>query len=515
MNNKNTATVNNTEINPASESENPWKVLSDYGKEQSANTPESDDYYTFEGVEYRNIDKIDISTEQGKYEWLDSFVENDAKRCQSELEEAESEEDDELIEEAKNNLVEVQRKQAILRNRIDIDDKGVLENLKQELENARAKAADAIDKTPNERFMRLHQDSMLVWDLYAGLQHEMARRDPEYFGQKEMDVILKLEVEQAERRVERTMVDGYFGEDGFLHKTPNGEKTPTTATEDAEIDLKYAKQDAETFGLLMNNYQVANNYERPLAIKKEDFVPTIENFISEHSAQIDQINTSLKNLAKGTPEYNDGVAKRRKLASERNSARRLLTRYFDVPKSESAPSSTLESDADGGMVMEQISTGKTEEQIEAEKAKKRQDEEEAFQKRLREYWGKKSEGQQEKSPTSYYIEGGLVDKGVTIAVGQEIPDDWFEVRKTESVADDGLGLIITRDPKIDTLLRRATDVEFGKLSEDERRRYNYPALLEAVIAEARKTKRVPDIMGIINHQRAINDQREKVKQSYN
>ena len=29
------------------------------------------------------------------------------------------------------------------------------------------------------------------------------------------------------------------GEDGFLHKAPNGEKMPSAATEDAEIDLKY------------------------------------------------------------------------------------------------------------------------------------------------------------------------------------------------------------------------------------------------------------------------------------
>ena len=222
----------------------------------------------------------------------------------------------------------------------------------------------------------------------------MARRDPEYFGQEEMSATLKSEIAQAGKRVERTMVDGYFGKDGFIHKAPNGEKMPSAATEDAEIDLKYAKQDAETFDLLMNDYRAASDYNAvPRAIKKEDFVPTIDRFIEEHTTQIDQLIAESKTLSKGTPEYAENEAKRRKLAGERSSARRLVARYFSVPKPESSSSSTPESDADDGMNMKQVPAGKTKEQIEAEDAKKRQ-EEEAYQKRVNEYWKQKRQVEQ-------------------------------------------------------------------------------------------------------------------------
>ena len=160
----------------------------------------------------------------------------------------------------------------------------------------------------------------------------MTRRDAEYFGQEEMNRTLELEVAQAEKRVEQTMVDGYFGEDGSIHKAPNGENMPSAATEDAEIDLKYAKQDAETFNLLINDYQAANDYAAPRAIKKEDFAPTIDKFIENHTSQINQLMAESKTLTKGTAEYAENEAKRKQLAKERSSARRLNTRFFNIPK---------------------------------------------------------------------------------------------------------------------------------------------------------------------------------------
>ena len=351
-----------------------------------------------------------------------------------------------------------------------------------------------------------------------------------------MSATLKSEIAQAEKRVERTMVDGYFGEDGFLHKAPNGEKMPSAATEDAEIDLKYAKQDAETFDLLMNAYQAANDYNAPRAIRKEDFAPTIDNFINEHTTQIDQLRAESKTLIKGTPEYIENEAKRRKLAGERSAARRIVARYFNVPKPESASSSTIESDADDGMSMEQMPAGKTKEQIETEEAKKRQ-EEEAYQKRVNEYWEQKRQteqgqrennesrqqaredaeaekSQREETPASYRFEGGLVDKDVTITVGQEISNEWFESKTYEDGTNDGFRLNIARPPQIENYLSQALNIEFGKLSEDERRQYNYSALSKTIMAEAKRTKRVPDITSIMNHERAINDQRKKVEQFY-
>ena len=562
MQNGETPPTNNKEVNPATGSENPWQKMAEEapsfggGEKQSPNTSEaskdtaeSDDYYTFEGVGYRNIDKIDISTDQGKFEWIDSFVENANARLEDEQDNIvreeglygmDKKEQEEYLEyngayqDNKRSLDLARRQSKILEN-LDIDgDGGVL----GALERRRSSFAEVMN---NPRASKEAQEAAFQnWDtaasLYLILSGEMARRDPEYFGQEEMSATLKSEVAQAEQRVERTMVDGYFGEDGFLHKAPNGEKMPSAATEDAEIDLKYAKQDAETFDLLMNDYQAVNDYAAPRAIKKEDFAPTIDRFIDDHTTQIDQLRAESKTLAKGTPEYVENEAKRRKLAGERSSARRLVARYFNFPKPESASSSTPESGTDDGMNMEQVPAGKTKEQIEAEDAKKRQ-EEEAYQKRVNEYWEQKRQAeqgqreenerqqqvreeaevekrQQEKSPTSYHFEGGLVDGETTITVGQEIPDDWFESRTFGDRTSSGFGINIVRPPRIENYLSQALNIEFGKLSEAERQRYNYSALSGAIMEEAKRTKRVPDIANIMSHQLAVDKQREKVEQSF-
>ena len=147
-------------------------------------------------------------------------------------------------------------------------------------------------------------------------------------------------------------------------------------TEDAEIDLKYAKQDAETFDLLMGSYSAKNDYMVPRAIKKEDFMPTIDEFIEERTAQINQLNRQAEMFPKGSGQYAENQAKRTKLAKERSSARRLQARYFNVPKSETTAPSASESSADSGMGMEQTPAGKTEEQIEAEESKKKREENE-------------------------------------------------------------------------------------------------------------------------------------------
>jgi len=562
MQNGETPPTNNTEINPTTGSENPWQRMAEeappFGggekqysntSETGKNTNESDDYYTFEGVEYRNIDKIDISTDQGKFEWIDSLVGNANARLEDEQDNIireeglygmDKKEQEEYLEyndayqDNKRSLDLARRQSKILEN-LDIDgDGGVL----GALERRRNSFAEVMNnpKASKEAQEAAFQNWDAAANLYLILSGEMVRRDPEYFGQEEMSATLKSEVAQAEQRVERTMVDGYFGEDGFLHKAPNGEKMPSAATEDAEIDLKYAKQDAETFDLLMNDYQAANDYAAPRAIKKEDFAPTIDRFIDDHTTQIDRLRAESKTLTKGTPEYAENEAKRRKLAGERSSARRLVARYFNVPKPESASSSTSESDADDGMNMEQVPAGKTKEQIEAENTKKRQ-EEEAYQKRVNEYWeqkrqteqGQREENerqqqareeaeaekrQQEKSPTSYHFEGGLVDGEATITVGQEIPDDWFESRTSGDRTSSGFGVDIVRPPRIEGYLSQALNIEFGKLSEAERQRYNYSALSGAIMEEAKRTKRIPDIANIMSHQLAIDKQREKVEQSF-
>lgn len=510
---------NNSEINPTAGSESPWSKMAEEappfggGEKQSTDTfetsekskAESDDYYTFEGVEYRDISKIDISTNQGKFEWLDSLVENGNARFEDEQDNIireeglygmDAKEREEYLEyndayqDNKRSLEHAKRQRKIMEN-LDIDGDGGILGALERKRNAFAESANN-SSASSEAQEAAFKNWNAAADLYLLLSGEMARRDPEYFGQEEMSRTLELEVTQAEKRVEQTMVDGYFGEDGFIHKAPNGEKMPSAATEDAEIDLKHAKQDVETFNLLINDYQAANDYAAPRAIKKEDFAPTIDKFIDDHTVQLDQLMAESKTMAKGTPEYAENEAKRKKLASERSSAKRLVARYFNISKTETTSSPSFETDSDDGMSMEQMPAGKTDEQTKTEAR----------------------EHQEEQSPTSYHFEGGLVDKDATITVGQEIPDEWFESKTYEDNTGSGFGINITRSPQIEDYLSQALNIEFGKLSEDERRQYDYPALSKAIIAEARKTRRVPNIVNIMNHQRAVNEQREKVEQSY-
>lgn len=424
-----TPPTNNSEINPIAGNENPWSKMAEEappfggGEKKSADTSEtsekskaeSDDYYTFEGVEYRNIEKIDISTDQGKFEWLDSLVGNASARLGSEQEDIISEEglygmdakeQEEYLEYNdawqgnKRESGLVRRQSKILEN-LDINgEDGVLGAIER-----RRNAFAEVMNNPNAS-QHAQEVAMQNWDaassLYMILAGEMARRDPDYFGQEEMSRTLETEVTQAEKRVEQTMVDGYFGEDGFIHKAPNGEKMPSAATEDAEIDLKYAKQDVETFTLLMNDYRATQEYGDPRAIKKEDFAPTIDKFIEDHTSQINQLMAESKTLAKGTAEYAENEAKRRQLAKERSSARRLNTRFFNIPKAETpistatpeTPAAESGGSDDDGMNMEQMPAGKTKEQIEAEESKKRREQYEETQRRMRESWDQKQQAEQ-------------------------------------------------------------------------------------------------------------------------
>lgn len=420
---------NNSEIDPTTGNENPWSKMAEEappfggGEKQSVDTSEasekskaeSDDYYTFEGVEYRNIEKIDISTDQGKFEWLDSLVGNANARLESEQENIISEEglygmdkkeQEEYLEyndayqDNKRSLENAKRQRKIMEN-LDIDGDGGILGALERKRNAFYEAANN-SSASSEAQEAAFKNWNAAADLYLLLSGEMARRDPEYFGQEEMSATLKSEIMQTEQRVERTMVDGYVGEDGFIRMAPNGEKVPSAATEDAEIDLKYAKQDAETFDLLMNDYQAANDYAAPRAIKKEDFAPTIDKFIEDHTNQINQLTAESKTLTKGTAEYAENEAKRRQLAKERSSARRLNTRFFNIPKAETpistatpeTPAAESGGSDDDGMSMEQMPAGKTKEQIEAEESKKRQEQYEEAQRRMRESWEQKRQAEQ-------------------------------------------------------------------------------------------------------------------------
>lgn len=169
MQNRETFSTSNSEINPITGGENPWSKMAEEaplfggGEKQSFNTSEtsedtaeSDDYYTLDGVEYRKTDKIDISTDQGKFEWLDSIVGNTNTRLEYEqdniirekglygMDKKEQEEYfkyNDAYQDNKRSLDHIRRESKILEN-LDIDgDGGVLGALERRI-NSFAKIKD-------------------------------------------------------------------------------------------------------------------------------------------------------------------------------------------------------------------------------------------------------------------------------------------------------------------------------------------------------------------------------------
>lgn len=369
----------NIDSNNSFGEQNPWKKMASemppFSERNRAEVTSDED------SEYIDIDKIDISTDEGKSEWLDSLFSNAIAKAQEDLSQATLLDDEEQITDATDRLRHAENQQKILNNLFDnTSDGSILDRLGKNYEKHRQFAADLPIEATDEAKQIADERLQAASDLLSILKSEMARRDPNYFRETEMQAMLTAQVDQAEKAVEDSMVtiDSYFGEDGSVHKNPDGgEKRPTAATEDAEINLREAKQDAETFAMLMQIYNVSANDRTSSVIGKADFAPTIKGFIEGHTVQINQLMEAARTLARDTPEYADNTEMRKKLARERSSAARLSERYFSIPDTYS--------DIDDGMVMEEMPAGKTPEQIEAEKAARKRKEDAEFKRRMQEY----------------------------------------------------------------------------------------------------------------------------------
>lgn len=365
--------------NDNSEEQNPWQKMASElppfeGRDATEAIPDGK-------TEYIDISKIDISTDEGKYEWLGGVLSNAINQAQEVLDEAISLDDEEQIVNATYQLRYTERQQQMLNNLFDnTSDGNMLDKLRENYRkyfqfNANL-SIDATDETKQTAEM----DYQAASNLLSIMELETVQRDPRYFGESEIRAILSTQVDRAEKAVNNSKidVDGYFDENGFVHKIPDGsEKWSTVASEDAEISLREAKQDAETFEMLMQDYNVSANYQAPRAIDKTDFAPIIANFIKKRTAQINQLMEASRDLVKDAPGYAENAEARKKLARERSSALRLSERYFSIPDASS--------DVNDGMEMEEIPAGKTLEQVEAEEAERKRKEDAEFKRRMQEY----------------------------------------------------------------------------------------------------------------------------------
>ena len=101
----------------SSDSPNQWSSLAEEPSFEEHMTNMDD-----EESKYIDIENIDISTEQGKYNWLDALYHNARIKEEEELEHAIAEGEEDQITEAKSNLAETKMAQNLLINQIDYED---------------------------------------------------------------------------------------------------------------------------------------------------------------------------------------------------------------------------------------------------------------------------------------------------------------------------------------------------------------------------------------------------------
>lgn len=289
------------------------------------------DSYTFDGVEYKNVDKIDVLNDKGKTAWLNGLLENAALSVEMELAEAMKNGDSSEINRKKSQLNFVEHQRAILQKIDDNNDNdNLIDSLKSEYLDSSTKLNNMIENgnTSQSAIDEEYENYSAIFNLLGLAESETARRDPNYFGPEGLRNELASKIKRAERGVDEMMLSGYVDEDGLIHITEDGERLPSVATENAKIILEEAKRDTEVFDSLMGIYAAEHNYQVPRAIKKKDFRPFVDGYVDGHKNQINRLTAELGYLTKGTTEYLEKEAEIKKQKQDRNAAIRLLTTYF-------------------------------------------------------------------------------------------------------------------------------------------------------------------------------------------
>lgn len=247
------------------------------------------------------LDKIDISTDNGKYEWLDTRVTDSIEYYENRLKSFdEDDEDSREYEDAQRSLTLAKYQEKFLLNIAGKTYEPLVETIRKEIEKSFNIPPNATDEVKHAMLDYQSAISGLESILYS----EMAKRDPAYFGEKEMAETLNAEARAAE---------------DALRQNPDNQEL--------QIDAKCAKKDAETFERIMHEYASDNDWRIPPAIKREDFAKKIDEWIDWHTNEINRVRAKLEKMTKDTPEYDKIDKERRKLVSTRLSAKRLRERF--------------------------------------------------------------------------------------------------------------------------------------------------------------------------------------------
>ncbi|MBR0460864.1 hypothetical protein IJI91_02665 [Candidatus Saccharibacteria bacterium] len=307
-----------------------WKSLENepFSGDDSA---ESDDYYIFDGEKYRNIDKIDISTEQGKYEWLDAVVENGLTRAETDLEKAKIkgyEDGDVEIDDANAGIKLSKREQKIL-EKIDINgDGGVIGALRREYTVSVLKLSELQKNGASESAINSKYEYFdAVSGLLTILEGEMSDRnvlddknsiskDDETLGEK-VDIstkISEMEGDIAKREAALKVLESYDQRD-------YGDQTVA-----AIANLEQRKKDFDLLSRMLKR----NDYNPEMT--SESAKRMLDEMTTSRNKALVAIDKKIEKAEKGSDDWKKLKAERRKIYSRvpDESAERVLKDIFKL-----------------------------------------------------------------------------------------------------------------------------------------------------------------------------------------
>lgn len=186
--------------NGSTKEQGPWqKIASEmplFEERDAAETASGDK------TEHIDTSKIDISTDEGKYEWLDGFLSNAINQAQEVLDEVTSLDDEDQIADATYQLRYAERQQQMLNNLFDnTSDGNILDKLRENYrKHIQFNANLSIDATDGAK-QTADMDYRAASDLLSIMESETVQRDPRYFGEAEIKTILSTQVDRAEKAV--------------------------------------------------------------------------------------------------------------------------------------------------------------------------------------------------------------------------------------------------------------------------------------------------------------------------
>ena len=287
-------------------------------------------------VEVKRLDLIDVKSEQGRYEYADASLGNQMTVAESDLASAEEDGDDQLAEEAKERVAQLQRLQTLLVNYADPSGEGgVRGSLMKHFETIKGLLArDGMDADAYFKFSQQFDDMRILMGI---VDEGIARNDPDYFNEWSMKFALSDASFDSMSKVDRSKikVDGWVGEDGHIHKAED-EYADGPDTEEAELDLREASDEEDVFEEIFKNgfAGAKEGYYWTPTFRRADFARAIDDYVQARGEELDQVKTSIGAVEKGTADYDRLAGQRKALARKRSAARRLKLKYFNTGESE-------------------------------------------------------------------------------------------------------------------------------------------------------------------------------------